>query len=205
MWIANFLGNKKVEFKDIKEPQIERDDDVKIAIQYCGICGSDLESYVYPPLNVPSTLIRDVPPYAQGHEFTGIVIEVCKNVTRFKPRDYVTAEPLIYCEECENCKSGHYNVCEQITCLGYAANGAFAQFIVIEEKNVHLLPENIDFKVGIFIESTGVAYRAVVDSSLKFQDTCVIFRVGTIGLMVMQTTRIMSKNDNCCWCGNSAS
>lgn len=191
MKIVKFLGNEEVDFVDVNEPMIEKGNDVKIAIQYCGICGSDLGAYAYPPLVVPSRLSKGEPPYAQGHEFTGVVVEVGQNVTRFQVGDRVTAEPLMYCGECEECRSGHYNVCEEITCLGYAADGAFAQYIVMDERNVHRLPENIDFKVGTLIEPTGVGYGAVVDSGLKFQDSCVIFGAGTIGLMAMQTANIM--------------
>ncbi len=191
MKIAKFLGNEQVDFVDIPEPQIERPYDVKIAVQYCGICGSDIGAYAYPPLNVPSNLARSEPPYAQGHEFTGIVTAVGDKVTKFKVGDKVTAEPLMYCGECDECKSGHYNVCEQITCIGYAADGAFAQYIVVEEKVVHDLPETMDFKTGTLIEPTGVGYGAVVDSGLKFNDTCVIFGAGTIGLMAMQTANVM--------------
>lgn len=191
MKIAKFLGNKQVDFVDVAEPQIEKSKDVKIAIKYCGICGSDIGAYAYPPLVVPTTLGKGEAPYAQGHEFTGVVVEVGDDVSKIKVGDRVTAEPLIYCGECEECRSGHYNVCEQITCLGYAADGAFAQYIVIDEQNVHILPDNIDFKVGTLIEPTGVAYGAVVDSGLKFQDSCVIFGAGTIGIMAMQTANIM--------------
>lgn len=191
MKIAKFLGNKQIDFVEVEEPQINNKTDIKIAIQYCGICGSDIGAYAYPPLDVPSTLRRSEPPYAQGHEFTGIIVEIGESVEKFRIGDRVTAEPLMFCGECDECKSGHYNVCEQITCLGYAADGAFAQYIVVDEKTVHLLPENIDFKVGTLIEPTGVGYGAVVDSGLKFQDSCVIFGAGTIGLMAMQTANIM--------------
>lgn len=191
MKIAKFLGNEKVSIVDVEEPKIEQSNDVKIKVEYCGICGSDIGAYAYPPLNVPSKLARGEGPYAQGHEFTGVVYEIGDAVTQFKVGDRVTAEPLIYCGECEECKAGNYNLCHDISCIGYAADGAFAEYIIVQEHNVHMLPDNVDFKVGTLAEPTGVAYGSVVDSGLKEGQTCVVFGSGTIGIMAMQSAKAL--------------
>ena len=191
MKIVKFLGNQQVKTVDIEEPKIEQWNDVKIKIEYCGICGSDVGAYAYPPLVVPSKLARGEAPYAQGHEFTGVITEIGSGVTKFKVGDRVTAEPLIYCGECEECKAGNYNLCHDISCIGYAVDGAFAEYIIVQEHNVHLLPENVDFKVGTLAEPTGVAYGCVVDSGLKEGQTCVVFGAGTIGIMAMQTAKAL--------------
>lgn len=194
MKIVKFLGNQQVETVEVEEPKIEKKDDVKIKIEYCGICGSDVGAYVYPPLVVPSKLARGEAPYAQGHEFTGTVVDMGEDVTHFKIGDRVTAEPLVYCGECEECLSGHYNLCQDISCIGYAADGAFAEYIIISERNVHHLPDNIDFKVGTLAEPTGVAYGAVIDSGLQPGQSCVVYGAGTIGIMAMQTAKTLGAN-----------
>ncbi|MGN1342953.1 MAG: zinc-binding dehydrogenase [Traorella sp.] len=191
MKVTKFLGNRQVENVDIPEPQIERDTDVKINVKYCGICGSDVGAYAFPLMEVPSRLARGKAPYVQGHEFTGVIEAVGSAVTKFKVGDRVTAEPLIYCGECEECKKGNYNLCEEISCIGYAADGAFCEHIVVEERNVHLLPDDVDFKVGALVEPTGVAFGAVVDSGLKPNDVCLVFGAGTIGIMAMQSAKAL--------------
>ena len=191
MKVTKFLGNKEVKVCDIPEPQIGKADDVKIKIHYCGICGSDVGAYAFPPLIVPSKLTKGEPPYIQGHEFTGEVVEIGAGVTKFKVGDRVTAEPVMYCGKCEQCLTGHHNICEDVSCIGYSADGAFANYIVWDEEKIYALPDNIDDKVGALIEPTGVAYGAVVDSGLKFNETCIVFGAGAIGIMAMQTANLM--------------
>ena len=191
MKVVKFLGNRQVEHVDIPVPQVERDTDVKINVRYCGICGSDVGAYAFPLMDIPSKLARGKAPYVQGHEFTGVVEAVGKAVTKFKVGDRVTAEPLIYCGECEECQKGNYNLCDDITYIGYGADGAFCEHIVVDERNVHLLPEDVDFKVGALVEPTGVAFGAVYDSGIKEGDVCLVFGAGTIGIMAMQSAKAL--------------
>jgi threonine dehydrogenase-like Zn-dependent dehydrogenase len=67
MRAAVFKGDGVVELEDVPEPQVERDDDVVIDVEACGICGSDLQILNVPPGH-PAT-----PGVVLGHEFIGRV------------------------------------------------------------------------------------------------------------------------------------
>lgn len=188
---TKFVDKEKIEYLDLPEPQITDPDEIKIKVKYCGICGSDLSAYLHGATVVPSILAKDEPPYTHGHEFSGEVVAIGSKVTRFKIGDRVTGEPLLYCGECDSCKEGYYNACEHVSGLGYSGNGAFAEYLIMKEKSVHHIPDEIDDKLGTLIEPSAVSYGAVVDSGMKEGDTCVVFGMGPIGIMAMQAANAL--------------
>lgn len=185
MKAAKFIGSTHVEYVDVSEPQIKCDDELKIKVHYCGICGSDLSAYKVGDTVEENTPIDDRP-FTHGHEFSGVVVEIGKSVSNFKVGDRVTGEPLLSCGECEACKAGYYNACEHVSGLGYGANGAFAEYLVMKEESVHHIPDTIDDVLATLIEPSAVSYGAVADSGIKQGDVCVVFGVGPIGIMAMQ-------------------
>ena len=83
------IGN--VELREVEEP-VCGDDQVKIEVSYCGVCGTDLHVY--------EDTFRNYPPVILGHEFSGQVIEVGNNVRHVTPGDMVTVLPasaVIWC------------------------------------------------------------------------------------------------------------
>ncbi len=163
---------------------------VKVKVITCGICGSDLHEYRDGPFLIPS---RKHPltgleggPVILGHEFSAEVIEIGKNVQRFKKGDRVTMNALILCGECHYCKRGNYNMCLKLGSTGLAANGGFAEYVVVEDYSLYHLPDSISDDAGSFTEPLAVAVRAVKRSRLQIGDTVAVIGAGPIGLLVMQ-------------------
>lgn len=99
-------GRGNVELREVAEPS-PRERDVKIAVEAAGICGSDLHIYTW-DIGIPTKV-----PFVIGHEFSGTVTEVGKNVTRFKGGERVTAENSRYvCGHCRYCMTGNYRCLE---------------------------------------------------------------------------------------------
>ena len=99
-----------------------------------------------------------------GHEFSGVIVEVGKNVKEFIKGDRVTCEThAVTCGRCYYCMSGNYNLCPERLGLGYQKDGAFAEFIKVPAIRLHRLPENISFEEGALTEPTSVCYHALVD------------------------------------------
>lgn len=153
------------------------DDDVVLRVGACGICGSDtpriLNHWKYPVPGVP------------GHEFAGTIIEKGKRVSRFKVGDRVVAQPLIPCHSCENCKSGHYSVCDDITMIGADIHGGYAEYARVPASNV-LAIDGMDPEDGAMIEPCAVALYGVLGIAPKLGDTVAILGMGTIGQLVLQ-------------------
>lgn len=173
-----YLGPKNMVITDIKEP-FPGDYDVKIGVKYVGICGSDVHGYL-------GTTGRRIPPMVMGHEFSGEVKEVGSKVTKFKPGDRVTVQPIIFCGECEYCKAGLINICSNRQLLGTMdLNGSFAEYVCVNENNVLKLPDGMDYQEAVMIEPFSVAYRAVQKALPLTGKTVLIAGAGTIGLLVL--------------------
>ncbi len=165
-------------------------DQVKVKITVCGICGSDVHEYREGPFIIPS---RPHPlthrlggPVILGHEFSGKVVEVGKGVTRFAVGDRVIVNPLIYCGECPYCKRGQYIMCTKLGTVGFAADGAFAEYGVFNEYSLLRLPDSVTDEMGAFVEPVAVAIHAVKRSRMKIGAAVAVVGAGPIGLLVLQ-------------------
>ena len=88
---ALLLENRKIKIGDSDMPDL-RPGYVKVKVEYCGICGSDVHFYSYGEPEFP-----DVYPFILGHEFAGTVVEVDDEVTDLKVGDRVCVEPGTFC------------------------------------------------------------------------------------------------------------
>ena len=93
-------GFNDINYIDIPEPQVGSGE-VKVAIKYCGICGSDIPRVLNGACHSCPQIL--------GHEFSGIVIEVADGVTSVSVGDHVVGVPLVPCMECEDCKKGNFS------------------------------------------------------------------------------------------------
>ncbi|HEX8919646.1 MAG TPA: zinc-binding dehydrogenase [Chloroflexota bacterium] len=174
------LGN--VEILDINEPQVSPGQ-VKIAVQATGICGTDLHIYYD---EFPTR-----PPVVMGHEISGQVVEVGSGVDRIRPGDRVTTETYFStCGVCGYCRSGRINLCPERRSLGSGIDGGFASYLVVPERNVHILPDNIGYLAGALTEPLScVVHGAVELPRLIPGDVAVIAGPGVIGLLTLQVVK----------------
>ncbi|ANS73480.1 butanediol dehydrogenase [Paenibacillus yonginensis] len=186
-------GVKDLRIETIEEP-VTAKGQVKIKIEWCGICGSDLHEYAAGPIFIsqgaPHPLTHEEAPVVMGHEFSGQVVEVGEGVTRFKTGDRVVVEPIFNCGECAACRQGKYNLCEQMGFLGLAGGGGgFSEYVATEEHRVHKIPESVSFEQGALVEPSAVALYAVRQSQFKVGDRAVVFGAGPIGLLVIEALK----------------
>ena len=88
MKAARWHNRKDVRVEEVEVPEITRENQIKIAVKYSGICGSDLHEYlggpIFIPANAPHPYTNEKAPITMGHEFCGEVIEVGNKITKFK-------------------------------------------------------------------------------------------------------------------------
>lgn len=153
---------------------------VVIAVEACGICGTDLhiQAGEYPV----------DPPVVLGHEFTGKVVEVASDISRISVGQRVTS--LVYfttCGYCQFCQTGQWNLCPQRKSVGSGVNGAFGQYVLVPAKNVRTLPENIDFICGALTEPLACCTHGVMEKALLHPgDYAFVPGPGAIGLLTAQ-------------------
>ncbi|MCC3357873.1 2,3-butanediol dehydrogenase [Bacillus sp. REN16] len=184
---------KDLRLEYIEEPKAKKGE-VKLKVEWCGICGSDLHEYTVGPIFIPSEtphpITRDRAPIVMGHEFSGQVIEIGEGVTRVQVGDRVAVEPIYSCGECQACKQGRYNLCDKMGFYGLSGGGGgFSEFAAVPEHMLHKLPETVSYEQGALVEPAAVALHAVKQSKLRVGDKAAVFGTGPIGLLVIEALK----------------
>lgn len=187
MKAAVFTGPYEFEMREREKP-VPGKNEVLIRIRAVGICGSDLHPYMGDGID------RREPGIIMGHEAAGDVEEVGENVTRWKPGDRVAINPQINCEECVQCKKGLTHLCDRALLIGSSQrgflDGAMCEYIVMHEKQLYHLPDEVSYDYGTFLDPLGNAIHLINRGGVKLGDKVVIMGVGTIGLLAVQTAKL---------------
>ncbi|MBG9979728.1 2,3-butanediol dehydrogenase [Facklamia sp. DSM 111018] len=188
MKAARWHGAKDIRVEEIEIPEVG-EKQIKIAIKYTGICGSDLHEYLAGPIFIPAEKEHPLSgvkaPLTMGHEFCGEVVEVGQAVTKVKVGDRVAIEPII----AEHGLIGDYNLDPNLNFVGLGADGGFAEFCVCDGELAHIIPEGLSYEQAALTEPSAVALYAVRQSALKAGDTAAVFGCGPIGLLVIEALR----------------
>lgn len=162
-------------------------DEVLIAVRACGICGSDVHG-------MDGSTGRRRPPVIMGHEAAGIVAGVGTGVKNWATDDRVTFDSTIYCGDCEFCRRGEINLCDNrrvlgVSCEDYRRDGAFAEFVTVPQRVLYRLPDGLSFEHAAMVEPFAIALHAVHRAPVALNDTVIVVGAGMIGLALTQTLR----------------
>ena len=155
-------------------------DDVRIAINYVGICGSDVHFYQYGAIG--NFIVRS--PMVLGHEASGEIIEAGENVKNLKPGDRVCMEPGIPDQNSKAVKLGIYNLDPAIRFWSAPpVHGCLRPYVIHPAAFTYKLPDNVSSEEGALVEPLAVGMNAVKKAKIKPGDIAVVIGAGTIGLM----------------------
>ena len=191
MKAAVFYGPKDVRLEDVAEPEI-RDGSVKVKVDWCGICGTDLHEYLagpifIPPQGSPHPITGETLPLTLGHEFAGEVVEVGNDVDGVSAGDMVAIEPVFRCGECAACRRGATNLCEKLGFYGLmGGGGGMSEFAVMPSYMIHQLPEGLTSEQGALVEPIAVGLRAVRRAGFREGQSALVFGGGPIGAVTVQ-------------------
>jgi L-iditol 2-dehydrogenase len=129
-----------------------------------------------------------------GHEAAGTVETVGEGATKYKKGDRVTFDSTIYCGECQYCKRGQINLCDNrevigVSCGDYRRHGAFAEYVVVPERIMYPLPMDFSFEAAAMLEAVSVALHGVKVSQVTGGETALVIGAGMIGLLTLQAAR----------------
>ena len=157
--------------------------EVCVKVAYCGICGSDVHAFKgkHPFISLPAT---------PGHEFSGEISSVGTGVTSLKLGDRIVCEPNLVCGTCFNCRTGRYNICDNLRVVGCQGEGAMADYILLPEGKAVHIPDKLSLRNAVFVEPLAVGVHAVRRAGDLFGKNVVVFGAGTIGLTVVLCAKL---------------
>lgn len=172
-------GKEGVKLVDIDEPY-PKDNEIKIKIYAAGICGTDMHIF--------KDEYESNYPVIMGHEYSGTVVEVGKEVDDFIEGDRVVSLTAAkYCGKCDYCYNGLTMLCSQRKSIGSGVNGAFAEYMVVPSHLAFKIPENISLKEATLSEPLACVVRSVIEiSKVKAGDYVYVSGPGTIGQITVQ-------------------
>ena len=184
-------GPGETELRDVPIPEIG-DDDVLVEVKAAGVCGSDV---AFDDGGHKEILF---PPVVLGHEFSGVVCKVGKNVTKWKPGDRVMSDNTgEVCGECYACNTADFLSCPERKGIGYGMDGGFTNYVKILGKTLARVPHSLmripdcmSYEEAAIMDPARNGYMAVVqEAKVMPGDFVAVFGVGTLGLFSIQAAR----------------
>jgi (R,R)-butanediol dehydrogenase/meso-butanediol dehydrogenase/diacetyl reductase len=189
---ARWHGRRDIRVDEIEEPDAPPPGWVRIRVDACGICGTDLEEYRDGPIalaTTPNPLSRRMVPLTLGHECVGVVEEAGEGV-RLEPGTPVAVEGNMTCGTCYWCVRGAYALCPHLATLGQKADGGLAEQLLAPAHLCIPYGAEIPVATAALAEPLAVAVRAVHRAGIAPGSSVAIIGAGTIGLLLVQVARI---------------
>ncbi len=177
-------GIKKMELVDVKTPVLQSQNDVKIKLAAIGVCGSDI--HYYSVGKIGSQVVKY--PFPVGHECSGTIEAVGKDVTNVKVGDLVVIDPAVYCGVCDQCLAGRPHTCRNGKFLGCPGqlDGCLGEYIVMPDFTCFPVTGKLNPAQAALIEPLSIGVYAVnVAENISKSTSVAIFGAGPIGLSIL--------------------
>ena len=168
---------------DVEEPE-PGEGEIKIRVKACGVCHTDLH-IVEGELHVPSL------PVIPGHQIVGTVESSGPGAVRFKKGERVGVPWLFStCRQCDLCRGGKENLCENARFTGLHVNGGFARFMVAPEAFSYPIPEGFpDLQAAPLLCAGIIGYRALRLSEIREGGRLGMYGFGASAHVTIQIAR----------------
>jgi len=181
MRVAMYYNNRDVRIEEMAVPAIGPGE-LLVRVRASGVCGTDVMEW-YRIKKAPLVL---------GHEIAGEVAGVGEGVERFQVGERVFVSHHVPCNRCRYCQSGHHSVCDTLRQTHFDPGG-FAEYLRVPRINVELgtflLPDEISFEEGSFIEPVGCVVRAQRFAGPRAGQSILVLGSGISGLLHIQLAR----------------
>jgi L-iditol 2-dehydrogenase len=187
MKAAVLTGKRRIETRDVSDPEIRAEDEVLVRVGATGLCGSDI--HYYTDGRIGDQVVQF--PFTLGHECAGVVAKTGSDVSRLKPGDRVAVDPAVVCGRCDQCLKGRPNTCRRLMFLGTPGQrpGCLSELIVVPEHNCHLLEKTITMEEGVLVEPLSIALHSLKLLDGPVPEKIAVLGAGPIGLSVLLAAR----------------
>ncbi len=186
MKAAILRGPKQITVEEIPMPQVP-DDGILLKVAACGLCGSDLRTYLHGPRFAVDNVIM-------GHEIGGTVAAVGPQATGYAVGDRLAVAPDVHCGHCYYCRRGLFNLCDDLKFIGTQYPGGFAEYLalpgeILARGIVHPMPEGISFMEATVAEPSSSVLNSHFHAGTTVGDTVMIIGAGPIGCLHLEVAR----------------
>lgn len=154
-------------------------DDILVRVCRCGICGSDVSMTSDAPFSYGSGQF--------GHEYSGEVIEVGRNVASHRPGDKIATFPVAGCGDCETCRRGFPFFCPR----RQSASFGFGEYAVLPPRVAIRLPQSLSFADGALVEPMACGLHALNLARLEAGGRVLVLGAGSMALSAVYWARRM--------------
>jgi len=182
MLVARLHGPGDLRVEKTPIPQIESNE-ILVKVKVCAICGTDLRMYKNGLNNH-----MNAEPRILGHEFSGIIDCVGKDVKGYREGMRVAVAPNMGCGQCDRCVSGNTHLCEDYKALGVSIDGGMAEYVkipsaAVNQGNVVVLNDFVSFEEAALNEPFSCVYNGFLQYTVNPADKVLIMGAGPIGLL----------------------
>jgi threonine dehydrogenase-like Zn-dependent dehydrogenase len=177
MRAAVFQGPGTLGFEDRPMPVISDQAEVLVAVEACGICGSDLKVLDVPPGHpaTPGTIL--------GHEFVGRVEAVGKAADPSLLGRRVVVDPDPKCGACASCRAGRPATCSAIVALGVYRDGALASHVLAPAAACFPIADAVPAPIAALVEPLACVMNGTKRAAVRPVESVVVFGGGAIGCL----------------------
>jgi 2-desacetyl-2-hydroxyethyl bacteriochlorophyllide A dehydrogenase len=147
--------------------------DVIVSPAFVGICGTDYHIF-------RGSFLSSYP-LVNGHEFSGTVAAVGRDVRDWREGDRVTADPTLYCGACYHCLRRQANHCDRWGAIGDTVDGALAEYVRVPARNVYRVEDHEALEDAAFTEPLACVIWGLERLRVRPGDRALVFGAGPIG------------------------
>jgi len=184
MLAAIFKGNGVLEVEETEIPQIKEPTEILMKVISASICGSDIHGLHVPP----GQYIK--PGIIMGHEFYGIIEEAGEKVKAYQAGDCVVVNPCVPCGECWECRHDMENLCINPYHYGQTGHGGFAEYVVVDAKQLYRLPQGISSDLAPQTEPLACVMSGILMVNPMPTDHVLLYGAGPIGLTFIKVLKL---------------
>ena len=168
---------------DASIPEIG-DEDVLIKVRMTGICGTDVHIWKWDDWAQETIPV----PMIIGHEFSGEIVELGRNVEDLRIGQRCSGEGHIIGSRSRQARAGNFHLDPGTRGVGVNVQGAFAEYLKLPAFNVVPLPDEIEDEVGAILDPLGNAIHTALSFDVVGEDV-LIAGAGPIGIMAAAVVR----------------
>ena len=189
-----YHGNRDLRLQDVPEPE-PGPGEIKLRIDYCGICATDIEEYLYGPKFIahdkPNPITGRTLPVITGHEITGTVVAAGDGSVEVELGDRVALNTVLTCGRCRGCAAGEETTCPDMAVAGFALDGGLAEYMTWRGDEAIKLPDEVSSEQAALVEPASVALHAVRRGGVEPGERVAVLGCGTVGLLAMQAAQAL--------------